>query len=77
MWDPDHQLRIDRGTTRVTVERFEVAPQFAEIEEPINPAQQVLRWNVLIKVKRVEESVLIAALCTQHQEVLLNTVLDP
>jgi hypothetical protein len=32
---------------------------------------------VLIDVERVEESVLVAALCTHHQEVLPNTVLDP
>jgi hypothetical protein len=61
----------------VTVERLEVAPQLTEIEKAVNPAQQVIRWNVLIEVERVEESVLIAALCTHHQEVLPNTVLDP
>ena len=74
---PDHQLRVDRRTTCVTVERFKVASQLAEIEEVVDPAQQVIRGNVLIEVERVEESVLIAALGTHHQEVLLNTVLDP
>ena len=44
--------------------------------EPTNPAQQVISGNVLIEVERIEKSVLIAALCTHHQEVLPNTVLD-
>jgi hypothetical protein len=54
-----------------------VAPQLAEIEEMVNPAQQVIGGDVLIEVERVEESVLIAALGAHHQEVLPNTVLDP
>jgi hypothetical protein len=54
-----------------------MAPQVAEIEETVNPAQQVIRRNVPIEVEGVEESVLIAALCTHHQEALPNTVLDP
>jgi hypothetical protein len=74
---PDHQLRIDRRATCVTVKRLKVTPQLAEIEEVVNPAQQVIRWNVLIEVERVEESVLIAALGTHHQQVLPNTVLHP
>src|SRR5262249_18513899 len=73
---PDHELRVHRWTARVTVEGLELASQLAEIEEAVNPAQQVIRRNMLIEVERVEESVLIAALCTHHQEVLLNTVLD-
>ena len=60
----------------MTVERFEVPPQLAEIEKVVNPAQQVIGGNMPIEVERIEESVLIAALCTHHQEVLPNTVLD-
>jgi hypothetical protein len=45
----------------VTVERFEVPPQLTEIEEVVNPAQQMISGNVLIEVERIEESVLIAA----------------
>jgi hypothetical protein len=41
----------------------------------INPAQQVIGWNVLIKVEGIEKSVLIAALGSHHQEALLHTVL--
>ena len=61
----------------MTVERFEMAPQLAEIEKVVDPTQRVIRWNVLVEVERVKKSVLIAALCTHHQEVLPNTVLDP
>ena len=33
--------------------------------------------NELVEFERVEKSVSIAVLCTHHQEVLPNTVLDP
>ena len=31
---PDHQLRIDRGTANVTVERLQLPPHLTQIEEP-------------------------------------------
>ena len=74
-----HQKTADLCDTVASAQacsHVEVAPQPAEIEEAVNPAQQVISGNVLIEVERVEESVLIVALRT-HQEVLPNTVLDP
>src|SRR5262249_40949987 len=47
---PDHELRIYRRASSVAVERLELPPQLAEIEEVVNPAQQVIRWNVLVEV---------------------------
>jgi len=43
---PHHQFRIDRRPPRVTVERREVRAQIAQVEEPINPAQQMIGRNV-------------------------------
>jgi len=60
----------------MTVEGLEALTQLAKVEEAINSAQQVIRWDMLVEVEGVEKSVLIAALCTHHQEVLLDTILD-
>src|SRR5215831_12991754 len=40
---PDPELRVHSWTARVTVEGLELASQLAEIEEAVNPAQQVIR----------------------------------
>lgn len=37
---PDHQLRVNRGTARVAVERSEMLAQLAEIKEMIDASQQ-------------------------------------
>lgn len=54
------------------IERSEMSPQFAEVEESINPAQQVIERNVSFEIKRVEQPVLIAALLTHHLDVPLR-----
>ena len=48
---PDHQLRIDRRATSVTVEGLETLSQLAEVEEAVNAAQKVIRGDVLIEVE--------------------------
>ena len=53
-----------------------MALQLADIEETVNPAWQLIGRNVFIELERVAEKVPIAALCTHHQEVPLNTVPD-
>ena len=53
---PDHQLRIDRGTPNVTVERLQLPPNLTQIKEPINLAKDVISRNMLIKTKIVEQS---------------------
>ena len=52
---PHHQLRIDRGATRVAIERREVLAEIGEIEEPINAAQQVVCWNVRVEVEGIKQ----------------------
>ena len=63
----DHQFRIDRGAAGVAVERCEVMPQLAEVEEAVDGSQQVSARHVLLQVERVEELVLPAALLTHHR----------
>jgi len=48
---PDHQLRIDGRATSVTVEGLETLSQLAEVEEPVDAAQKVIRGDVLIEVE--------------------------
>jgi len=63
----DHQLRIDRRAAGVAVERCEVMPQLAEVEEAIDGAQQMSARHVLLEVEGVEELVLPTALLTHHR----------
>jgi len=63
---PRHQLRIDRGTTRVAVEQGKVPPKIGEIEEPINAAEQMIGRNVRAEVEGLRQSVLVAAVLPHH-----------
>jgi hypothetical protein len=64
----DHELRINRRPAGMAVVRREMFAKSAEIEVPINAAQEVRARNVIIKVERVEESVLHATLTTHHKK---------
>ena len=46
--------------------------QTAEIEDPIDAPQEVILRNMIVKVERVEELVLHAALVTHHVDALLG-----
>jgi hypothetical protein len=48
---PYHQLRVNRRTPGVAVERRQVAAQLAKIEATINPAQQVIGRNVIVEIE--------------------------
>ena len=63
---PHHQLGINRGATRVAVERREVLAEIGEIEEPINAAKQMIRGNVCVEVEGIKQSVLVAAVLSHH-----------
>src|SRR3546814_7232161 len=52
---PNHQGRIDRRPARVAVVGSEVLVQFAQVEEPVDPAQQVVGGNVVFQVERIEQ----------------------
>src|SRR3974390_76360 len=63
---PNHQLRIDRRSARVAIKRGEVGAQICEIEKLINAAKQMIGRNVVVKVERVEQAVLITAGLSHH-----------
>jgi hypothetical protein len=44
--------------SRVTVQRREIDPQPAQIENGVDPAQQMISWNALLEIKLVEQSIL-------------------
>jgi hypothetical protein len=43
----DQQRRIDGGAPGVAVMRGEMPVQLAQIQELVNAAEQMVRWNVL------------------------------
>src|SRR4029450_1616124 len=55
---PDHQLRVDRRTSRVTVERHEIGPQPAQIENSVDPAQQMIMWHAFFEIEFVKQPIL-------------------
>jgi len=52
-----------------------MATQFAKVKEAVNPAQQMVKGNVCVELKGVEQLVLHACLLTHHLGVSL--VVDP
>jgi hypothetical protein len=50
----NQQPGINRRAAGVTIERGKVTTQIAEVEEPINSVQQVIRRNVIVEVERLE-----------------------
>ena len=69
---PHHQLRINRGATRVAVERREMLAEIGEIEETINAAKQMIRGNVRVEVEGMNQSVLVAAVLSHHAATYLH-----
>ena len=45
----------------MAVEACEVLAQIRQVEKPIDTAEQMIRWYVLIKVEGIKQSVLLAA----------------
>jgi hypothetical protein len=64
-----HQLGIDGGSAGVAIEASEAATQFAQIEEPVDAAQQMVGWHMRIEVEGVEQLVLRTRLLTHHCDV--------
>ena len=63
----DHQFRIDRGATDCAVERRQLLPQRAEVEKPVDLAQQVIDWNPILKAKLIKQLRPILALLPHHR----------
>lgn len=53
-----HQFRINRSTPDRAIEIGEVMAQVAQIETPINAAQKVIGWDVILKVEGAKQSLL-------------------
>src|SRR5579872_225346 len=51
---PDHQLGIDRWSTGVAIERPELLTNLAQVHEPVDRSEQVVRWNMSLQVETVE-----------------------
>src|SRR5713101_1174175 len=63
----DHQFRIDRGAADCAVERRQLLPQRAEVEKPVDLAQQVIDWNPILKAKLIKQLRPILALLPHHR----------
>ena len=50
-----HQLGIDRGTANRAIERLQLLPNIAQIKEAVDPAQQMIVRNVILKAEVVEQ----------------------
>src|SRR5207245_11314468 len=62
----DHQFRVDRGPADRAVERRQSLPQRAEVEKPVDLAQQVIDWNPILKAKLIKQLRPIFALLPHH-----------
>ena len=51
---PDHQLRIDRRASRMTVERRKLGAQPTQIKNRIDPPKQMIAWDAVFKVELIE-----------------------
>src|SRR5262249_25095940 len=64
----DHQLRIDRGSTDVAVERRQLLAKVGQHPSHnwIDAAQEMIRGNVFFEVEKIEQLALINRLTTHH-----------
>jgi len=51
----DHQLGIDRGAADAAVERLQLGAHPLEIEEAVDPAQQVIGRHMVVEAEIVEQ----------------------
>jgi len=52
---PDHQFRIDRGPANRAIECLQLLPSIAQIDEAVDPAQQMIVRNVILKAEVIEQ----------------------
>jgi hypothetical protein len=65
---PEHQLRIDRRTSGVTVVGRQVLAQLTQIENSIDASKQVIGRNVRVEVERVKKLILRGGLLSHHRD---------
>src|SRR6516162_7968965 len=51
----DHQFGINREASRAAAERRQLLSYVAKLDEPIDRAQQMIRWNVLVQRELIEQ----------------------
>src|SRR6266436_6872175 len=64
----DHELRVDRRSTDVAIERCQLLAQVSQHlhYDRIDPAQEMARRNAPFEVEQIEQLALIARLPTHH-----------
>lgn len=65
---PDHQFRIDRGTTDGAVEWLQLPADSAEIQVPIDPPQKMIVGNVTFGTEVIEKT-LRSTLKSHHRSI--------
>src|ERR1700729_175661 len=55
---PDHQLGIDRGSSYLAVVAFKMRPNFRQIDEAVDLAQEVIVRDMTLKAEAVEQRLL-------------------
>src|ERR1700722_20754774 len=55
---PDHQLRIDRRATHITVIRLQMPPNVRKVDEPGDLAKQVIVRDMPLEAEAVEQRLL-------------------
>src|SRR5215469_6947183 len=66
---PDHQLRIDRGSPSVAVERSKLVAQTAQIEDAVDLPQRMIGRNPVVETKFIEQPLLHPGLLPHHPPV--------
>ena len=64
---PDHQLRVDRGASSRAVEGREQPAEVRQIDEPVDPPQQMVRRYVVLDRELVEQRTLRHLPPTHHR----------
>src|SRR5260221_12873935 len=64
----DHQLRVDRGSADVAVERRQLLAKVSQHprHDWVDAAQEMIRGNVFFEVEKIEQLALINRLTTHH-----------
>ena len=61
-----HEVRIDEWATQVAVEGSQMGPQFAQINKPINFAQQMFARDPILQAKLIKKLRRIVLLSSHH-----------
>ena len=69
---PYHQLRINRGTPCIAVERRQMLTQFAQVEHAVYLAQQVVLRSMIFEIEAVKELTLLSRTFSHHRDVPLH-----